>query len=147
VLGEAERSLRGVPGAETSLSELRSVVSALSAAGLGSRLTVDLGEVRGLDYYTGLVFRMYAPGLGFEVGGGGRYDALLERFGRPMAAVGFMFGLDRLALLLERQGLSPGPDAGRAELVHDADLGAALSRARARREAGVRIRISDGEPR
>jgi len=147
VLDEAERVLRGVPGAETSLSELRSVVGALSAAGLGPRLTLDLGEVRGLDYYTGLVFRMYAPGLGFEVGGGGRYDSLLERFGRPMAAVGFMFGLDRLALLLERQGLAPGPGTALAEPVHDADLGAALSRARARREAGVRIRLAGGGPR
>jgi ATP phosphoribosyltransferase regulatory subunit len=147
VLSEAERVLRDVPGAETSLAELRSVVSALSAAGLGPRLTIDLGEVRGLDYYTGLVFRMYAPGLGFEVGGGGRYDALLERFGRPMAAVGFMFGLDRLALLLERQGV-PGVAAPlRAEPVREPDLGAALSRARARRQAGVRIRLAEGEPR
>ena len=64
--------------------------------------------MRGLDYYTGLVFRVFAPGLGFEVGGGGRYDALLARFGRPLPAVGFMLGLDRLALLLERQGRSLG---------------------------------------
>ena len=49
--------------------------------------------MRGLDYYTGLVFRIYAPGLGFEVGGGGRYDGLLARFGRPLPAVGFMLGL------------------------------------------------------
>ena len=60
--------------------------------GLADRLAVDLGEVRGLDYYTGLVFRVFAPGLGFEVGGGGRYDTLLARFGRPLPAVGFMLG-------------------------------------------------------
>ena len=85
------------------MAELREVADALAAAGLGDRVAIDLGEVRGLDYYTGLVFRVYAPGLGFEVGAGGRYDTLLARFGRPMPAVGFMLGLDRVALLLDRQ--------------------------------------------
>ena len=98
--------------AAAALEELRAVVAALRAAGLGDRLAVDLGEVRGLDYYTGLVFRVFAPGLGFEVGGGGRYDTLLARFGRPLPAVGFMLGLDRLALLLERQGAPSAPLAG-----------------------------------
>ena len=50
----------------------------------GDRVAIDLGEVRGLDYYTGLVFRAYARGLGFEVGGGGRYDTLLGAL-RPAA--------------------------------------------------------------
>ena len=90
--------------ARAALEELRAVTDALAAAGLGRHVAVDLAEVRGLDYYTGLVFRVFAPDLGFEVGGGGRYDTLLARFGRPLPAVGFMLGLDRVALLLERQG-------------------------------------------
>jgi ATP phosphoribosyltransferase regulatory subunit len=100
--------------------------------------------VRGLDYYTGLVFRAYAPGLGFEVGGGGRYDTLLARFGRPMPAVGFMLGLDRVALLLDRQEAAPGPAVPAAENVPSGDVGTALERARARRAMGVRVRFGNG---
>jgi ATP phosphoribosyltransferase regulatory subunit len=144
VLGEAERAFSFCPPARAAVEELAEVVEALRAAGLSERVVLDLGEVRGLDYYTGLVFRVYAPGLGFEVGGGGRYDALLARFGRPMPAVGFMLGLDRVALLLERQGVVAPPPAPAAEAVGGAGLGAALRRARERRAEGARVRFLDG---
>ena len=145
VVEEATRALSFSPPARAALSELRAVVSALEGAGLAERLAVDLGEVRGLDYYTGLVFRVFAPGLGFEVGGGGRYDTLLARFGRPLPAVGFMLGLDRIALLLERQAASPEPAPVPAEAVGGPDLGPALAEARARRAAGRRVRFGAGE--
>jgi ATP phosphoribosyltransferase regulatory subunit len=58
------------------------------------RLEVDLGEVRGLGYYTGIVFNLYAPGAPRAIGGGGRYDSLLGRFGDPRPAVGFSLDLD-----------------------------------------------------
>jgi len=146
VLRQAEDALRGFAPALAAVRELGAVAAALDEAGLRDRLAVDLGEVRGLDYYTGLVFRAYAPGLGFEVGGGGRYDALLARFGRPLPAVGFMLGLDRVALLLERQGrLAVAPRS--AEAVRGTSLGEALARAVARRGEGVRVRFGNGEPR
>ncbi|HSD67642.1 MAG TPA: ATP phosphoribosyltransferase regulatory subunit, partial [Vicinamibacteria bacterium] len=106
-LDGATRAFASCPPAAAAVEELSAVAGALRTAGLAGRLAVDLGEVRGLDYYTGLVFRIFAPDLGFEVGGGGRYDTLLARFGRPRPAVGFMLGLDRVALLLERQGRLP----------------------------------------
>ena len=112
------------------------MADALVAAGLESHVAVDLGEVRGLDYYTGLVFRVFAPGLGFEVGGGGRYDSLLARFGRPLPAVGFMLGLDRVALLLDRQSAERAPESPPAEAVTGPDLGQALRTAREKREKG-----------
>jgi len=143
VLAEAERALAFCPAAGAAVAELRQVVEALRSAGLGDGLAIDLGEVRGLDYYTGLVFRAYAPGLGFEVGGGGRYDTLLARFGRPMPAVGFMLGLDRLALLLDRQGTRPAAPAAAAEVVGGGGLGPGLRRARQRRAAGVRVRFEE----
>jgi ATP phosphoribosyltransferase regulatory subunit len=132
--------------ASAALGELREVLSALAAAGLADRLALDLGEVRGLDYYTGLVFRAYAPGLGFEVASGGRYDTLLERFGRPLPAVGFMIGLDRLALLLERQGGNQPIGVAHAEPVPVGgdDLGGALRAAREKRRAGTRVRLLNG---
>jgi ATP phosphoribosyltransferase regulatory subunit len=141
VLDTAQDALDAFPGARAALGELRVVADALQRAGLGGRLAVDLGEVRGLDYYTGLVFRAYAAGLGFEVGGGGRYDTLLARFGRPLPAVGFMLGLDRLALLLERQGVTGAPAAAPAQAVGESDLAARLQQARALRAAGTRVRF------
>jgi ATP phosphoribosyltransferase regulatory subunit len=147
VILEAEREFAGSPEATAALIELRAVVDALDDAGLGDRLAIDLGEVRGLDYYTGLVFRIFAPGLGFEVGGGGRYDALLARFGRPLPAVGFMLGLDRVALLLERQGGLVQAPVAQAEVVAGRDLGRALRQARERRKAGARVRFGSGEGR
>jgi ATP phosphoribosyltransferase regulatory subunit len=144
VLDEAEAALGSVAPAQEALSELRVVVRALEVAGLRHRLAVDLGEVRGLDYYTGLVFRAYAPGVGVEVGGGGRYDTLLARFGRPLPAVGFMLGLDRLAQLLERQGRPTAPALPPGEPVGDSDLGAGLARARALRAESRRVRFSAG---
>ena len=140
VLAEAAEAFAFSAPATAAIGELRQVVDALERAGLGGRLSLDLGEVRGLDYYTGLVFRVYARGLGYEVGGGGRYDALLARFGRPTPAVGFMFGLDRLALLLDQQAPPvQGPVA--AEAVSGGELGAALAEARSRRSQGRRVRF------
>ena len=144
VLADAARALAFSPRALAALGELRAIVDALVSAGLGGHLAVDLGEARGLDYYTGLVFRAYAPGLGFEVGGGGRYDTLLARFGRPMPAVGFMLGLDRVALLLDRQEAAPGPAVPAAENVPSGDVGTALAHARARRATGARVRFGNG---
>jgi ATP phosphoribosyltransferase regulatory subunit len=143
VLDQAATAVASSPAASQAVSELGAVSEALTAAGLGGRVAFDLGEVRGLDYYTGLVFRVFAPGLGFEVGGGGRYDALLARFGRPLPAVGFMLGLDRVALLLARLG-EVDSHAPAAEQVSGPDLGVALRTARDRRRAGARVRFGNG---
>ncbi len=143
-LREAEQALAFCAPARAALAELGQVAGALAAAGLADRLALDLSEVRGLDYYTGLVFRAYAPGLGFEVASGGRYDALLARFGRPLPAVGFMIGLDRLALLLERQGGAVAEAAPAAVSVAGPSLGDRLRVARAERGAGVRVRLGSG---
>jgi ATP phosphoribosyltransferase regulatory subunit len=145
VLAEARAAFAFSRPACSALGELAQAVEALQAAGLLARLTIDLGEVRGFEYYTGLVFRAYVPGLGFDVGGGGRYDALLGRFGRPMPAVGFMLGLDRLAFLLERQGASVSPEHPEAQALQGGDPGALLRRAREARAQGRRVRFAGGE--
>jgi ATP phosphoribosyltransferase regulatory subunit len=143
-LDEAARAFAFCPPAARAVDELRELADALCEAGLGGSVAVDLGEVQGLDYYTGLVFRVFAPDLGFEVGGGGRYDTLLARFGRPLPAVGFMLGLDRVALLLERQGAPPRAERAPASPIHGGSLGAALAEARARRASGARVRLGNG---
>ena len=145
LLAEAASAFAFSPSAAGAIARLQGIVAALVEAGLGEHVALDLGELRGLDYYTGLVFRAYAPGLGLEVGSGGRYDGLLARFGRPMPAVGFMLGLDRLALLLQRQGLLPNAPSPEPEAVATSSLGEGLRRARRLRGSGSRVRFGSGE--
>jgi ATP phosphoribosyltransferase regulatory subunit len=67
---------------------------------VADRVIFDLGLVRNIGYYTGAVFEVYDPALGAPIGGGGRYDQLLGRFGRQLPAVGFALGVDRLHIAL-----------------------------------------------
>ncbi|TAL10907.1 MAG: ATP phosphoribosyltransferase regulatory subunit, partial [Nitrospirae bacterium] len=90
------------------LARLREVWERMTAAGWGAHLLLDMGEIRRMEYYTGLVFDIYADGLGAEVGGGGRYDHLIGRFGREVPSTGFAFDLD---LLLQLRAVQNGRTA------------------------------------
>ena len=71
---------------------------------LGIAFEIDPGLVRGLDYYTRTVFEFPSKSLGFALGGGGRYDGLVEEFGgKPTPGLGFGLGLDRIMMALEAQ--------------------------------------------
>lgn len=85
------------------LTGLRAVLDLLEPA-VAERVIFDLGLARGLGYYTGAVFDVYDPALGEPLGGGGRYDDLLGRFGRELPAVGFAIGVDRLHAALAGEG-------------------------------------------
>ena len=143
VLDRLGESLAGFPAAIGAFEETRAVAQTLSEVGLGSQLVVDLSELRGLNYYTGLVARFYSSGLGFELGGGGRYDGLTARFGRDLPAVGFSLSLDRLAHLLERQNPAVAPVAP-VRVVGSGSLVESVSRARELRRSGVAIRLDRG---
>jgi ATP phosphoribosyltransferase regulatory subunit len=75
-------------------------VQALLPPDAAARVIFDLGLVRSLGYYTGAVFQVYDPALGVPIGGGGRYDDLLGKFGRPLPAVGFALGVEKLHIAL-----------------------------------------------
>jgi ATP phosphoribosyltransferase regulatory subunit len=81
-------------------------VHELLAPEVAERVIFDLGLVRNIGYYTGAIFEVYDPALGVPIGGGGRYDELLGRFGRSLPAVGFALYVDPLhqALAGEKQG-------------------------------------------
>ncbi|WP_206831376.1 ATP phosphoribosyltransferase regulatory subunit [Alicyclobacillus fructus] len=80
------------------------LADALEASGLASDvITFDLALHRELDYYTGLVFEMFAPGVGAPIAQGGRYDELLAQFGADAPAVGFAFEVERVMAVLEAQ--------------------------------------------
>jgi len=119
------------------------VRSHLDALGVGYRLEPRL--VRGLDYYTRTTFEVIpagATGQQSAVGGGGRYDGLVELLGgKPTPGIGFGIGLDRVLLELETQGTLPTPDpAAPVAVVVGADPGATAERLRVAtilRAAGV----------
>ncbi|HYB24271.1 MAG TPA: ATP phosphoribosyltransferase regulatory subunit [Solirubrobacteraceae bacterium] len=85
--------------ADEAVTGLRQVHELLEPA-VAERVIFDLGLVRNIGYYTGAVFDVYDPALGTPIGGGGRYDELLARFGRSLPAVGFALGVDRLHIAL-----------------------------------------------
>ncbi len=94
-------------------SDLRAVADLLAAYGVDADVSYDLAEVRDLDYYTGITFEGFAPGLGFNLVSGGRYDELIGHFGPPLPAVGWALTLERVLLARELQGVShaePRPD-------------------------------------
>ncbi len=86
------------------LERLRRIEKVLDAYGLKERISLDLSEVRGMEYYTGITFEAFTPGLGEAVASGGRYDDLIGRFGHPFPAVGVALDMDLLLLAQARQG-------------------------------------------
>jgi ATP phosphoribosyltransferase regulatory subunit len=88
------------------LDALAEVHARLVEHGLGERLVLDLGEVRGFGYYTGPSFLLLASGPGEAIGGGGRYDDLVGRFGAPLPATGFGLDLDHVEWALEAAGVA-----------------------------------------
>src|SRR3989440_8206825 len=92
---------------------MRRVYELLEPA-VAERVIFDLGLVRNIGYYTGAVFDVYDPALGAPIGGGGRYDELLGRFGRSLPAVGFALGIDRLHMALAGEERGTGALLARA---------------------------------
>jgi ATP phosphoribosyltransferase regulatory subunit len=75
---------------------LRALHAELERRGVADRVIFDLGLVRELGYYTGAVFEVYDPAVGFALGGGGRYDELIGRFGRDLPACGIGIDVQRV---------------------------------------------------
>lgn len=93
---------------EEALDNLHRVYKLLSAYGLKNYITVDLGMLHDIGYYSGIIFRGLASGIGFPVLSGGRYDGLLNEFGCNIPATGFALGIKRVMIALEKQGLLKG---------------------------------------
>lgn len=91
------------------VSELDSIINILNDYDYLSYIHVDLSTLRSQKYYTGMVFEIYTPGIGYPIGGGGRYDELLRHFGKDYPATGFALGIERLLLSMEGQRESKKP--------------------------------------
>ena len=85
------------------LENIRQVLNILDDYGLSQYVSVDLGMLRGLNYDTGIIFRGFTYGIGFPILTGGRYDRLVEEFGRQCPATGFSLGVSMIMMALQRQ--------------------------------------------
>ncbi len=143
--GQAEVLARGgvLAGKEKALVQtldrLTKVYELLCSAGYQDSLFVDLGEFRGFDYYDGVVFDVFAEGIGVELGGGGRYDHLIGRFGRNIPSTGFALNVDRLFRGLDFS-IKP-PDAARVDVL------VAASRASAKKGFAVARQLRQSNKR
>ncbi|PKO21703.1 MAG: ATP phosphoribosyltransferase regulatory subunit [Chloroflexi bacterium HGW-Chloroflexi-1] len=122
------------------LADLITVADLLDAYGVADVVTYDLAEVRDLDYYTGITFEGFAPGLGFNLVSGGRYDDLVGHFGPPQPAVGWALTLDRVLLARELQGVVQAEPVA-AVLLSAAGCPACLSWAAAARARGLQVEV------
>jgi ATP phosphoribosyltransferase regulatory subunit len=87
------------------LENLKEIFVILKEYDLEKYISIDLGLVRSLEYYTGVIFRGFTYGIGFPVLSGGRYDGLIEKYGEKMPAVGFSAGINLIMLALDRQDI------------------------------------------
>ena len=131
---------RALDASSAALDRLAHVYRLLQAYGIAERVILDLGEVRGMDYYSGITFRGIAPGLGWPVLSGGRYDGLIAHFGRPLAAVGFGLGIERVLLIQARRGAEP-PSAAPHLLVQACDHADCLALVGQLRRRGLRVAL------
>ena len=151
VLAEARAVLREYEQDPQSLSELEALLTQLEQAAVapGKGWQLDLGLSRGLDYYSGMIFEIF-HGEGkdeLRMGGGGRYDGLIELFGGPTTpACGFSLGLGFLQTAQKREGSRLGSEyPGHQLVVPEAEWAAAFTVAEKFRDAGVKIGMLSAE--
>ncbi|HET7812772.1 MAG TPA: ATP phosphoribosyltransferase regulatory subunit [Candidatus Baltobacteraceae bacterium] len=133
---ERVRPLCRTPEALQALDDLESIVARARALGYENRINIDFALLRDLEYYTGFVFEGYITDLGFSLCGGGRYDSLLPRFGYDVPAVGWMVGVERILLALERRREDERPRTEVDVLVSGSDRAAAEER-----KKGLSVRV------
>jgi histidyl-tRNA synthetase len=108
VLESVKETVQGYDSAVAAVENLWKILELVKDSGAQLDVMVEAGFARGLEYYTGMIFEPYVPELDVALGGGGRYDKLIQLFGgEPIPAVGVAQGIDRIVLSLKKQGVSP----------------------------------------
>ena len=108
VLSALKKQLTPYESAVAAAQNLHQIIDLLDASGVKMDMVIEAGFARGLEYYTGMIFEPLVPEMEISLGGGGRYDKLVELFGgEPTPAVGVAHGLDRIALAMEKQTIPP----------------------------------------
>lgn len=146
-----DQAARQAPNARirAAIVDLKAIVKAVEQRSVAARLHVDLAEVRGFDYYTGVRFQAFVAGAAEPVLQGGRYDDLLGRYGRANPAVGFAIDVETAAgareVAVADQNTELDGEASVLVVGTDAVSAAQDLRARGRRAAPLLVRMSDDE--
>ena len=125
------------------LDALETIWQVIDALGLSDSFDIDLGDVSQLDYYTGLIFKIFIYGAGARVGRGGRYDRLIGNFGGGEPAIGFILDLDALTDVLARsEGPSMTTSNEEPVTIAESDLRARFLAAQKLRAKGRRVKVA-----
>lgn len=127
------------PSAREAVASLREIARQARDYGIAKSLVFDLAEIRGREYYSGLIFELFADGVGYEIGRGGRYDDLIGRYGFPEPSTGFAIHLERLQQGLDRTGAGAPAASVQALVVSDGGTRAGIRLARDLRGAGLSV--------
>jgi ATP phosphoribosyltransferase regulatory subunit len=128
-LVDNERSIKAI-------ERLRQVYEMLKIYGVEKYISFDLAMVSKYNYYTGVIFNAYTYQAGSAIAKGGRYDRLLEKFGKPAAATGFVVNVDDLVTALTRQKICPKIENRNVLIVYSCNIREAIAKAKKYREQG-----------
>jgi len=133
-------SLSTFSSCRQALTRLRDVFRILISSGWKDHLLIDLSEIRGFDYYTGIIFEVFAKDMGVPLGRGGRYDSLIGKFGAPCPSTGFAFDAEQLQWAWQKT-VSGGPETAVDILAVDTqrDMIRLFKLTRIIREKGYRV--------
>lgn len=146
ILKEAKRLTSNMQ-ALTAITRLERLYEIIGEYGLQKYVTFDLGMLSQYDYYTGVIFRGYTYGTGDAVVKGGRYDALLQKFGKDAASVGLAVAVDELLIALSRQKIAMDEGEPVTMILYSgALLSKALKKAEELRQKGVCVQMNRMNP-
>lgn len=124
------------PRSIKAIERLKEVYELLKIYGVENYISFDLAMVSKYNYYTGVIFNAYTYQTGSAIAKGGRYDRLLEKFGKPAPATGFVVMIDDLVAALTRQKLCPALENKNLLLVYEGEAAKAIGTAKEYREKG-----------
>ena len=151
--GDAFQVLEGVKeivqdyeSALVAVENLWKILELIKDSGVQLEVMVEAGFARGLEYYTGMIFEPYVPELDVALGGGGRYDKLIQLFGgESIPAVGVAQGIDRIVLSLKKQEVSPKSAKEMSVVVisvKNESMGKALELSDVLRKSGLPVEVA-----
>ncbi len=146
VLESVKETVQEYESAVAAVENLWKILELVKDSGAQLEVMVEAGFARGLEYYTGMIFEPYVPEVDVALGGGGRYDKLIQLFGgESIPAVGVAQGIDRIVLALKKQEVSPKTAKERSVVVisvKNESMGKALELSDILRKSGLPVEVA-----
>ena len=139
---ETASELAGNKCSKDAIERLKDLYKVLQKYGIEQYVSFDLGMLTQYHYYTGMIFKVYTYGVGDAIVKGGRYDALLSKFGKKAPAIGFVILIDDLMQALTRQNIAIALNENKRVLTYtEDDFAAVIEEAKALREEGIIVEM------